>query len=119
MLILWRRQLASIIDIFALQGVALAAMVGMIASAEGSLELGAVAVGVLVLRAGLLPWLLRRALSHAGAARREIQPLVNVVTSLLAAAVLTLLAYAVSAAVGRARSVTRCARDPGRRSRSC
>ncbi len=95
-LILWRRELASIIDIFALQGVALAAMVGLIASAEGSLELGAVAVGVLVLRAGLLPWLLRRALSHAGATRRETQPLVNVVTSLLAAAVLTLLAYAVS-----------------------
>ena len=95
-LILWRRELASIIDVFALQGVALAAMVGVIAAAEGSIELAAVAVGVLALRAGVLPWLLRRALSHAGATRRETQPLVNVVTSLLAAAALTLLAYAVS-----------------------
>ena len=95
-LILWRRELASIIDVFALQGVALAAMVGVIAAAEGSIELAAVAVGVLAVRAGVLPWLLRRALSHAGATRRETQPLVNVVTSLLAAAALTLLAYAVS-----------------------
>jgi hydrogenase-4 component E len=96
-LILWRRQLASIIDIFALQGAALAAMVGIIALEEGSAELGAIAVGVLALRAGLLPWLLRRAHAHAGSAQQEIRPLVNVVTSLLAAAGLTLLAYAVSA----------------------
>jgi hydrogenase-4 component E len=95
-LILWRRELASIIDVFALQGVALAAMVAIIAAEEHSVELAAVAVGVLALRAGVLPWLLRRALSHAGATRRETQPLVNVVTSLLAAAALTLLAYAVS-----------------------
>lgn len=95
-LVLWRRELASIIDIFALQGLALAAMVGIMAVDEGSLELGAVAVGLLAMRVVLLPWLLRRALSHAGDTRRETQPLVNVVTSLLAAAVLTLLAYAVS-----------------------
>ena len=62
-LILWRRELAAIIDVFALQGVALAALVGLIALDEGSAELGAVAVGVLVLRAGVLPWLLRRALA--------------------------------------------------------
>jgi hydrogenase-4 component E len=55
-----------------------------------------VAVGLLVLRAGVLPWLLRRALAKAGPARRETRPLVNVAASLLAAAVLTLLAYAVS-----------------------
>jgi len=95
-LILWRRELASIIDIFALQGVALAAMVAIIAADEGSVEFLLVAVGVLVVRSGVLPWLLRRALSHAGATRRETRPLVNVVTSLLVAAGLTLLAYAVS-----------------------
>ena len=87
---------ASIIDIFALQGVALAVMVGTIAVDEGSAELFVVAVGVLAVRSGLLPLLLRRALSHAGATRRETRPLVNVVTSLLAAAALTLLAYVVS-----------------------
>src|SRR5439155_10051197 len=61
-----------------------------------SAELWAVAVGVLMLRAGVLPYLLRRALANGGEARRETRPLVNVAASLLAAAVLTLLAYAVS-----------------------
>jgi hydrogenase-4 component E len=95
-LILWRRELAAIITIFALQGIALAALVGLIALSEGSAELGLVAAGVLLLRAGVVPWLLRRALAGAGATRRETRPLVNVVSSLLAAAGLTLLAYAVS-----------------------
>ncbi len=95
-LILWRRELTAIIDVFALQGAALATLVGIIAVAQGSAELGAVALGVLFLRAGLLPWMLRRAAVAAGATQRETRPLVNVVSSLLAAAALTLLAYAVS-----------------------
>ena len=95
-LILWRRELAAVIDIFALQGVALAVMVAVIAADEGSVELFVVAITLLVVRAGVLPWFLRRALSQAGATRRETRPLVNVVTSLLAAAALTLLAYVVS-----------------------
>jgi hydrogenase-4 component E len=95
-LVLWRRELAVIIRVFALQGVALAALVGVLAAHEHSVELWAVAAGVLVLRAGVLPYLLRRALASAGEARRETRPLVNVAASLLAAAVLTLLAYAVS-----------------------
>lgn len=95
-LILWRRELAAIIDVFLLQGVALAATVALIAVEEGSIELGVVAAVVLVLRAGVLPWLLRRTLAGAGPNRRETRPLVNVVTSLLVAAGLTLLAYAVA-----------------------
>ncbi len=95
-LVLWRRELAVIIRVFAAQGVALAALVAVLAVHEGSAELGGVAAGVLVLRAGVLPWLLRRALAQAGPARRETRPLVNVAASLLAAALLTLLAYAVS-----------------------
>ncbi len=95
-LVLWRRELAVIIRVFALQGVALAALVAVLAAHEGSGELWAVAAGVLVLRAGVLPYLLRRALATAGEARRETRPVVNVAASLLAAAVLTLLAYAAS-----------------------
>lgn len=95
-LILWRRELAAIIRVFALQGAALAALVAITAVHQASVELGAVAVGILVLRAGVLPWLLRRALVESGQAARETQPLVNVAASLLAAAALTLLAYAVS-----------------------
>jgi len=94
-LVLWRRELAVIIRVFALQGLALAALVGVLAGYRHDPQLGGVAVGLLVLRAGVLPWLLRRALAQAGEAR-ETRPLVNVTASLLAAAVLTLLAYAVS-----------------------
>ena len=95
-LVLWRRELAVIIRVFAVQGAALAVLVGVLAAQENSAELWAVALGVLVLRAGVLPYLLRRALAGAGESRRETRPLVNVSASLLAAAALTLLAYAVS-----------------------
>ncbi|QIZ37080.1 hypothetical protein [Saccharopolyspora sp. ASAGF58] len=95
-LVLWRRELAIVIKIFALQGVALAALVAVLAAERGSWELGTVAAGVLVLRASVLPYLLSRALPGAGQQRRETRPLVNVATSLLAAAVLTLVAYGVS-----------------------
>lgn len=95
-LVLWRRELAAIIRVFAVQGVALAILVGALAAHERDAELGGVALGVLVLRAMVLPWLLRRALIAAGPAVRETRPLVNVAASLLAAAVLVLLAYAVS-----------------------
>lgn len=95
-LIVWRRELAVIIRVFAAQGLALTALVAVLAVHQHSLELGAVALGIAVLRAGLLPSLLRRALARAGAARREILPPAKVVAALLATAALTLLAYAVS-----------------------
>lgn len=104
-LVLWRRELAVIIRVFAAQGVALAAMVGVLAAHQRLAELAAVAVGLLVLRAAVLPWLLARALAGPREARRESRPsvageaaerTVNVAGSLLAAAVLALVAYAVS-----------------------
>lgn len=95
-LVLWRRELSVIIRVFAGQGVALAAIVAVLAVQQRSVELGAVAAGILVLRAGILPWLLRRAMAAAPQARRETRPLVNVAASLLAGAVLALIAYAVS-----------------------
>jgi hydrogenase-4 component E len=95
-LVLWRRELSVIIRVYAVQGAALAGVVGVLAVDQASVELGAVAVGVLVLRAGVLPAVLRRALAAAGPERRVTRPLVNVAASLLAAAALTLLAFAVS-----------------------
>lgn len=97
--VLWRRELRMIIRVFALQGAALAGIVGVLAAHERSAELAAVATGIVVLRAGVLPWLLRRVLAGAGPAQRETSPLVNVSASLLAAAALTLIAYAVSAPI--------------------
>lgn len=94
-LVLWRRELTAIIKLFALQGIALAAIATVLAVDERSLEHGLVAAGILGLRAVLLPYLVSRTLP-AGGATRESRPLVNVAASLLAAAVLTFVAYAVA-----------------------
>ena len=99
-LVLWRRRLAAIVRLFAIQGAALAALVAVLAVHQHDAELGAVAVGIGALLAIALPALLRRALQAAGETR-ETQPLVNVAASLLAAAVLALLAYAVTQPVVR------------------
>jgi hydrogenase-4 component E len=104
-LVLWRRELLVTIRVFAAQGVALALLVAALAAGQGSPELAAVAGGLLVLRAFVLPALLRRALAGAGERRAQTRPVVagegveptaNVAGSLLVAAALTLLAYAVS-----------------------
>ncbi|HBF83169.1 MAG TPA: hypothetical protein DD420_25595 [Streptomyces sp.] len=104
--VLWRRELAAIVRLFALQGLALAAIALLLGLHEDRWGLIVVAVGIGALRAGLLPYLIRRALktfvaerdgSHGGGEEaRETQPLVNVAASLLTAAALTLLAYAVA-----------------------
>lgn len=98
MLILWRRELAMTIRVLAAQGLALALLVAVLAAREGGFELWIAAAGLALLRAGLLPWLLRRALAESadGLPARETRPLVDVASSLLAAAALALLAYAVS-----------------------
>jgi hydrogenase-4 component E len=94
-LMLWRRQLSALISLLTAQGVILAGVAALLGTQDGGLELYAVALGVLILKGGVLPAVLRRVLADTGAAR-ETQPLVNVPASLLAAALLTLLAYAVS-----------------------
>ncbi|MGW7406090.1 hypothetical protein ACWGI9_20560 [Streptomyces sp. NPDC054833] len=105
-IVLWRRELASIVRVFALQGIALAAIAVLLGAHEERWDLIAVGLGIGALRAGLLPYLMRRALAaltqdrqwhgDGGAEARETQPLVNVAASLLTAALLTLLAYAVA-----------------------
>ena len=94
-LMLLRRDLAAIVRLLAIQGVLLAALAALLGAREGSLELYAVALGVLLLKAIVLPVVLRRVLRDSSEAR-ETKPLVNVTSSVLAATMLTLLAYAVS-----------------------
>ena len=77
---LWRRQLPAMIRLFAVQGVALAAIVAILGLHERSAELIAVAVGLGVLRAGVLPLLARRALGGAAEEQRETSPAVNIAT---------------------------------------
>ena len=94
-LMLWRRELAAIVRLLAVQGVLLAVLAALLGAREGSIELYVVAAGVLVLKAVVLPAMLRKVLRDTGDAH-DGEPLVNVAASLLAAALLTLLAYAVS-----------------------
>ncbi|CAG7623244.1 hypothetical protein [Actinacidiphila bryophytorum] len=112
--VLWQRELAVLVRVLAVQGAALAAIAAVLGVHERRWGLLVVAAGVGVLRAGVLPYLLRRALGArtGGAAdppppaayrspyredvseARETRPVVNVAASLVTAALLTLLAYA-------------------------
>ncbi len=94
-LMLWRRELAALVRLLAVQGVLLAALAALLGVHEGNSELYLVAIGVLVLKAVVLPAVLRKVLRDTGDAR-DGEPLVNVAASLLAAALLILLAYAIS-----------------------
>lgn len=94
-LVLWRRELAAMVRLVVVQGALLALLAALIGIREGSPELCVAAAVVLVLKAFVLPALLRRVLRDTGEAR-EAEPLMNVTTSLLAAALLTLLAYGLS-----------------------
>lgn len=93
-LVLWRRRVAVVVRVFVVQGLALAGLGAVLAIHEVSVQLWAVAAVLLVLRAGVLPYLLRRA--AAGPLGPEPPPLLGGAASLLATAGLTLLAFAVS-----------------------
>jgi len=94
-LVLWRRRLSGMANVLAVQGGALAAVVAVRGWYAHEGRLIAVAGLVALLRAVLLPLVIRRVLRPDDAAE-DIEARVNVPASLLAAAALTLLAYAVS-----------------------
>lgn len=94
-LILWRREMRAIVRLVRLQGIGVAALAAVLAAHHHSAELWVVALGLFLLKGALLPMLLGRAIGSTERAR-ESEPLVNVPASLLAAALLTLLAYAAS-----------------------
>jgi len=95
-LIVWRRELRSIVAVLAWQGVALAAIPLTEGIYHGDAALVLVGAAVLLLRAVALPLLLSRAVGTEDLERRESTPLVNTTTSLLVTAALTVLAYAVT-----------------------
>jgi hydrogenase-4 component E len=108
---LWRREVSALIPILALQGVALTAIAALLASghADGA-EAVTVAVLVGAVKVVIIPLLLRRVHRLVPGAR-ETRPLVNVASSLLAAAGLSLIAYAaarplVEASASRAAQAT-------------
>lgn len=94
--VVWRRDLGAITWLLGGQGAALAVIpiVGGLHHHDGPL-LG-VGVAVLALRAGVLPWLLARAIGAERREYREATPLVNTAASLLIAAGLTVTAFGVT-----------------------
>jgi hydrogenase-4 component E len=95
-LIVWSRDLRSIVRLLAYQGVALAVIPIVRGINENDAALVWVGAAVLALRAIALPLLLARALAAEPQAQREATPLVNTSTSLLITAVLTVVAFAVT-----------------------
>jgi hydrogenase-4 component E len=95
-LIVWRRDLRSIVRLLAWQGGALAVIPIVRGIHENDAALVCVGAAVLALRAVALPWLLTRALAAEPQAQREATPLVNTATSLLITAVLTVVAFAIT-----------------------
>jgi len=95
-LIVWRRELRSIVVLLAWQGLALAAIPLTEGIYHNDAALIIVGVVVLLLRAVVLPLLLVRAVGTEAHERRESTPLVNTTASLLITAALTVLAYAVT-----------------------
>lgn len=91
--VLWRRQVSALITLLTVQGLALTGIAALLAAEHRSREAAGIAIGVGILKAGVIPWMLRRIHAQLPNAR-ETRPLVNVSASLLAAAGLTLLAYA-------------------------
>lgn len=95
-LIVWRRELGAMVHLLAWQGAALA----MIPLAEGidqdEPQLLVLVVVIFGLRAVLLPWLLTRAVRREPGGARESTPLLNTTASLLTAAALCVVAFAIS-----------------------
>jgi hydrogenase-4 component E len=94
-LVLLRRELTAVVRVVVAQGVVLAAIAMAIGLRQRSVEMCLVAVGVLVLKAVVVPLVLRRAVREGGDAR-DARPLVNVPASMVAATLLVLVAFLAS-----------------------
>lgn len=89
---LWRRDLRALVRVLALQGAALAGLATVLALYNADPGLGVVAAVVLLAKGLVIPSLLARVVRQDPGSR-ETAPLVNVPASLVAAALLVLLAY--------------------------
>lgn len=90
-----QRWLISSIRIFGVQSFLLAAIAGVIAYFNHASHIYVVAFLTLVLKAGVLPWVLEGIVERIGI-KREIEPVVNAPLSILIAGCLTLVGYVVA-----------------------
>ncbi|MFL6099546.1 MAG: hypothetical protein ACJ71T_06305 [Actinomycetales bacterium] len=94
--IVWRRELRSMVQMLAVQGLALAALPIAEGVDQRNVALVLVGLAVVTLRMVLLPWLLARAVGSEAVENRESTPFVNTTASLLFVAALTVTAFAIS-----------------------
>jgi len=92
---LWRRDLRAVVSVLAVQGTCLGVAAGVLAAHSRDIGLGVTAALVLIAKGLVIPALLRRVVRRDPGSR-ETAPLVNVPASLLAAAVLIVVAYLAS-----------------------
>ena len=93
-LMVWRHSLLASIGLLAVQGAGLAALVASIGIQAGDTELLLVALLVLTVKGGVLPWILARQ-SRATTQTSDESPRLNPTAALLAVAGLTILSYVV------------------------
>jgi hydrogenase-4 component E len=93
--LLWRRSLGAYIGAFRWQSLVLSAVFALVGYYGHDHELYVVAVVLLALKAFIIPWYLKRLYQRVGG-EREAQPYVNIATSLIAAGLLVMLAYAIT-----------------------
>jgi hydrogenase-4 component E len=87
------RQVLASLNLFVFQSILLAASAFLLGYQHGSMHLFLVAGITLGVKTALIPWLLRRTLRDEIYARREISQVLNIPTSLLVAAALTIFSY--------------------------
>ncbi len=90
-----QRWIVSSIRIFAVQSFLLAGIAGIIAFFNHASHIYIAALLTLILKAGVLPWLLEGLVARIGI-RREIEPLINAPLSILISGCLTLVGYVVA-----------------------
>src|SRR5215470_2732656 len=94
-ILLWRRSVTAYITAFKWQSIVLSALTAVVAYFGHDPELYWVAVALALLKAVIIPWLLR-GMERRFAAERELQPYVNTPTSLVIAGLLVLFGYAIT-----------------------
>ena len=101
-LILASGQIYRTIYAVAMQSVFLAVAGGVLAAATGNADLWVIAGITIVVKAGVLPWLLVRVVKRIGVTR-EIEPVIPTVATLAIAAVTVVLAFHLAASLGAVR----------------
>ncbi|MEP7182542.1 MAG: formate hydrogenlyase [Betaproteobacteria bacterium] len=102
-----QRRVLSLIDLFAAQGLALAASTAIVAWGTGQAHLYGSAALTLVLKVMLLPWILHRLIRRLDV-KWDVEPLINIPTTMLVGIVLVVFSFNLAVPISQlASTVTR------------